>query len=268
MWDIHKGRIDTEALSKADHIIHLAGAGVMDKEWTESYKKEIVESRTKSSELLIKALKENKHKVQTFVSASAIGWYGSDEENSPPAGGFIEANPAANNFLGETCLLWEKSLDPLEEMNIRVVKLRTGIVLSNQGGAFKEFRRPIYLGIAAVLGSGRQVISWIHIDDLCRMYIYSIRNSNMQGSFNAVAPEPVSNKEMVLNIAKRLRHHFFIPVNVPKLFIQLLFGQRAFEIMKSTTVSCKKIKAEGFTFLYPSLKIALDELCSKQHNRN
>ena len=125
-----------DVVKKADHIIHLAGAGVMDKKWTEEYKKEIINSRTKSSELLIKTLKENIHHVKTFVSASAIGWYGADAYPLLHKDGFIETDPAAKDFLGETCVLWETSVEPVTEMGIRLVKLRTGIVLSNDRRCF------------------------------------------------------------------------------------------------------------------------------------
>lgn len=259
-WDIKKQFIDANAVKKADHIIHLAGAGVMDKKWTEEYKKEIIESRTKSSALLIKALKENTHHVQSFVSASAIGWYGADSYPLLHKDGFIETDPADKNFLGETCVLWESSAEPVTELGIRLVKLRTGIVLSKDGGAFKEFKMPLRFGVAGILGSGKQMISWIHIDDICRMYIEAIENKEVNGIYNAVAPSPVSNKKLILETAEKLRNKFFIPIHIPTFFLKFFMGKRSVEILKSATVNNKKIKSTGFTFLYPTLEAALDEL--------
>jgi len=263
LWDVKKGIIDAEAVKRADHIIHLAGAGVVDKKWTKAYKQEIIESRTKSSELLIKTLRENVNHVKTFVSASAIGWYGSDRYPLLHKDGFIETDPAGKDFLGETCVLWETSVDPAAEMGIRLVKLRTGIVLSNDGGAFKEFRKPLRFGFAAILGTGKQMISWIHIDDMCRAYIEAIENKNISGSYNAVAPLPVSNKKLTIKLAEKVRNKFYIPIHIPCLFLKLMMGTRSTEILKSATVSNKKIKSAGFTFLYPAIESAIEDLASR-----
>ena len=260
-WNIDKKIIDAEVIKKADHIIHLAGAGVMDKKWTADYKKTILDSRTKSAALLIKTLKENRHDVKTFVSASAIGWYGADDKILLRKEGFIETDVAANDFLGETCLFWETSVEPVIPMGIRLVKFRTGIVLSKDGGAFKEFKMPLRLGVAAIPGNGKQVISWIHIEDLCRMYGEAIENSFLHGSYNAVAPEPLSQKNLILTIANKLKHKFYTPIHVPEFILKLFFGKRSIEILKSATVSDKKIKAAGFTFLYPTIEAATEELC-------
>lgn len=260
-WNTAKGEIDIDAIKKADHIIHLAGAGVMDKRWTNEFKKQIVESRTKSSELIIKALKENSHLVKSFVSASAIGWYGADSKPLIRKEGFIETDPAdKNSFLGETCLLWEASVQPVRELGIRLTKIRTGVVLSNKGGAYKEFTMPSKFGIAGILGNGKQIISWIHIDDISRMYIELMENEYTADSYNGVAPNPVSNKELMLQIAEILRRKFFIPVHVPEFLLKLALGKQSIEILKSTTVSDKKIKAVGFTFLYPTIEAAVAEL--------
>jgi len=262
-WDRKKQLIDTEAIKKADHIIHLAGAGVMDKKWTSDYKKEIIDSRTGSSELLVKTLKENVHHVKTFVCASAIGWYGADDHPPLRKDGFIETDAADKGFLAETCLLWETSVDPFAEMGIRLIKLRTGIVLCNDGGAFKEFKKPLRFGFAGILGSGKQMVSWIHIDDLCRIYLEAIENKNLGGSYNAVAPLPVTNKKLVIAMADKFRNKFYIPIHVPTFLLKLFMGERSVEILKSATVSNKKIKSTGFTFLYPSIESAIEELAGK-----
>lgn len=262
-WDIKKQEIDINAIKKANHIIHLAGAGVMDKKWTEKYKKEIVDSRTRSSSLLIKALRENQHQVKSFVSASAIGWYGPDADPLVHKDGFNENDPADKSFLGETCVLWESSVEPVREMGINLVKLRLGIVLSNSGGAFKEFKFPLKFGIAAILGDGRQIISWIHIDDLCRMFIDAMENKELNGAYNAVAPAPVSNKKLILQAAESFRNKFYIPIHVPVFLLKFMLGKKSIEILKSATVSAKKIKSTGFTFLYPTIESAINELAGK-----
>ena len=263
VWNIQEQQIDLKAVAKADYIIHLAGAGVMDKRWTERYKKQIVESRTKSSQLLIKALRENTNKVKVVVSASAIGWYGQNPFRSlSEVQEFTEVDRATTDFLGNTSRLWEESIEPVTSMGKRVVKLRLGIVLSNDGGAFVEFKKPIRFGIAGILGNGKQILSWIHIDDICRMFIYAIENENLAGSYNAVSPEPVSNKELIIKTAELKRNIFYIPVYVPTFFLKLILGERSIEVLKGATVSCEKIKSEGFTFLYPSIDAALRQLTS------
>ncbi|MEO7265397.1 MAG: TIGR01777 family oxidoreductase [Ferruginibacter sp.] len=260
-WHIKKNYIDENAIGEADFIIHLTGAGVMDKRWTVSYKKEIVNSRIDSSNLLLEKLKQYPNKVKAIISASAIGWYGTDKNNN---NSFTEEAGAADDFLAQTCLLWEKTVDKANLQNIRVVKLRTGIVLGNDGGAFVSFKKSLKFGIAGIPGTGKQICSWIHVDDLCRMYIYAMENADINGSYNAVAPNPVTVKQLILMLAKRIKKTFFIAINAPPFVLKLILGQRAVEILKSTTVSCGKIKNAGFTFLYPSLEAALNDLTKNE----
>ena len=260
LWNLRQQSIDSEALRSADHIIHLAGAGVVDKKWTPAYQKEIIDSRVGSSALLVKALKDHPNKIISIISASAIGWYGEDVPQSGRKGGFEETDPPDTGFLGETCRLWEASIEPASALGKRVVKLRTGIVLSNDGGAFSEFKKPLRFGVAAILGDGNQMISWIHIEDLCRMYTYAIENSNLEGSYNAVAPEPVTNKTLVLHLAMIVRGKFFIALHVPRFILRIMMGKSSVEVLKSTTVSCKKITETGFRFLYPGSGMALKQL--------
>jgi uncharacterized protein (TIGR01777 family) len=259
-WDVKAQTLDNNAIAKADYIIHLAGAGVADKRWTEERKKEIVESRTESSKLLIKALKQTPNKVKAVISASAIGWYGDDKNLKPKKKCFTEDDLADSQFLGETCRLWEESINSVEQTGIRLVKLRTGIVLSNNGGALTEFKKPLHFGIAAILGSGKQVISWIHIEDLCRMFIYAIENEALHGAYNAVAPAPLRNKELTLTLAQKIRGRFFIPLHVPAFALKLILGEMSVEVLKSATVSSDKIQAAGFTFLYRDIEGALKDL--------
>jgi uncharacterized protein (TIGR01777 family) len=262
-WDIEKQQIDNDAIQRADYIIHLAGAGVGEKKWTDKRKQEIVESRVKSGELLVKALRELPNKVQALISASAVGWYG-DDPVIPNPNPFKEDDPADKGFLGKTCLQWENVLRPLQNTNVRTVTLRTGIVLSESGGAMEEFKKPVRYGIAAILGSGKQVLSWIHLEDICRLYIYAMEHANLRGPYNAVSPSPVSNKEFTLLLAQRLKSRFYIPVNVPVFLLKMILGEMSIEVLKSTTVSCEKIHKAGFSFLYPTLPAALEDLFPKK----
>ncbi len=254
-WNLKNKTIDLSALQEADYIVHLAGAGIAEKRWSAGRKKEIVESRTLSSALLVKALQENQNKVKAVICASAIGWYGADQGKV-----FQESDPAARDFLGQACLLWEQSIEPVAALGKRLVKLRAGVVLSNDGGALKEFKKPIRLGIAAILGDGKQITSWVHIDDLCRTFLDAIENPSMQGAYNVVAPTPVDHKTLTLTLAKRMKGSRFIQVNVPHWVLKLLFGELSIEILKSSTVSCEKIRQTGFQFAFPTTDAAMSDL--------
>lgn len=255
-WDVATGYYDAAAFEQSDYIIHLAGAGVAEKRWTKARKKEILDSRTQSSALLVQALRETNHKVQAVISASAIGWYGPDR-GAP----FTEDTPPATDFLGETCRLWEESIEPVVNMGIRLVKLRIGIVLSNDGGAFMEFKKPLQFGIAAILGSGEQMISWIHIADLCRMFEFAMEHPELNGAYNATAPNPVSNKVFMKQLVAAMKKTLAITAPVPSFVLKLVLGEMSTEVLKSCTASSDKISQAGFRFGYPSAEAAFNELC-------
>jgi uncharacterized protein len=261
-WNVEKGEIDKDAIAQSDYIIHLAGANVAEKRWTNKRKKEIVESRTKSGTLLVKALKEIPNKIKAVVSASAIGWYGADTIQSEQ-NGFKEDERAADDFLGTACKLWEESIQPVEKLYKRLCILRFGIVLSENGGALEEFKKPLKFGVAAVLGDGKQIVSWIHVYDLCRLLLFAIENENISGIYNAVAPNAISNKVLTLTLAKQMRSAFFIPVHVPAFVLKTMLGEMSVEVLKSATVNDDKIKKAGFSFLYPSIETALENLLKK-----
>lgn len=257
-WNIDEQSANEEAFKKAKYIIHLSGAGVADKSWTDKRKKEIVESRTKSSALLIRAMGSIPNEIVSVVSASAIGWYKQNVSHQS-----VETDPPAEDFLGETCVAWENSIKPVEKLGKKLVILRTGIVLSNEGGAFPEFKKPIKYGIAGILGNGKQMISWIHIEDLCRLYMEAMVNPSWSGVFNAVAPNPVNNRNFTLELAKKMKGSFFIPIPVPNFALRLKLGERSEEVLKSSSISANKLKQQGFQFIYPTIDTALRDLIER-----
>ncbi|MCX6201606.1 MAG: TIGR01777 family oxidoreductase [Bacteroidetes bacterium] len=269
-WDINAGSIDATAIAGADYIIHLAGAGVADKRWSVARKQEILDSRTKSSALLVKALAETPNKVKAVISASAIGWYGPDQNSHSNNAhnkdlvtkGFVETDPSYPDFLGTTCAAWEASIAPVTSPGLqkRLVCLRTGIVLSKQGGALKEFLKPLAVRMAAVLGNGKQMISWIDVRDLAKMFVYAIEQENLSGSYNAVAPSPVSNKTLTKTLASVLYGKFYITTYVPSFILKIMLGEMSIEVLKSTTVSAQKIQDAGFVFDYPVISKSLSTL--------
>jgi len=258
VWDIDKGYIDPSAIHNADTIVHLAGAGVADKRWSKKRKQEIADSRVLSGALLVKYLTENSHQVKTVVAASAIGWYGPDTAQSL-INGFVETDPVDGAYLGATCKSWEESVKPIEALGIRLVTLRIGIVLNKKGGALAEFIKPAQFGMATIFGNGKQMVSWIHHHDLCKMMIHGIETASIKGVYNAVSPDPISNKDLIITITKKLRG-FYLPIPVPAFVLKIMLGEMSIEILKSAKVSSKKIQGAGFNFDYPTLHSALNDL--------
>lgn len=257
-WNIDEGTIDKTSIEKADSIIHLAGANVADGRWTPKRKNEIGDSRVKSGQLLVKALNEIPNKVQTIVSASAIGWYGADAKIANPTP-FVETDKVDDGFLGKTSQQWESAIEPVTGFQKRLIIYRIGIVLSNSGGAYAEFIKPLRFGIASVLGSGKQVVSWIHIDDLVQLFIYALENKSIMGTYNAVAPNPVTNAQLIKAIAKA-KGGFSIPVKVPQPFLKIMLGEMSTEVLKSATVSSKKIEESGYSFIFSDIESAVENL--------
>jgi uncharacterized protein (TIGR01777 family) len=254
VWDVEKGTLDTKALEGVQAIVHLAGAGVADKRWTEKRKKEILQSRTQSSALLFNALQNSKHDVKAVVSASAIGYYGSTLSNEV----YKEEHEPGNDFLAGVVDAWEKSVDKICSLGIRVVKIRIGIVLSSKGGALAEMARPVKLFIGSPLGTGNQIVSWIHIDDLCEIFIKAIEDQAMSGAYNAVAPHPVTNRQMTQAIAKVLHRPMIVPA-VPTLALRIILGEMVDAVVKGSNVSAEKIQKTGFHFKYENLDDALKD---------
>jgi uncharacterized protein len=258
VWDVNNQTINEDAIQRADYIVHLAGANVGEKRWTANRKKEIVDSRVDSGKLLVKVLTKLHNKVKAVISSSAMGYYGPDP-GIPNPKPFMETDSPNNDFLATTVVQWEAAIEPVKSLGKRLVFLRTGIVLSNEGGAYKEFKKPLQFGLASILSSGKQIVSWIHIDDLVRLYIEAIENEKYNGVFNAVAPNPVSNKELVKEIARQTKK-FYIAAKVPSFVLKTVLGEMSIEVLKSATVSSEKVQKEGFQFLYSTISDAVASL--------
>jgi uncharacterized protein (TIGR01777 family) len=253
LWDVNKGEIDAQCIDGVDTIVHLAGAGIADKPWTAKRKQEIIDSRTKSIELVYSLLKNKKHQVKSVVSASAIGFY-SDRGDEL----MTELSPPSNDFMAECCIAWENAVDEGLKLGLRIVKYRTGVVLDN-GGALAKLAMPVKLYVGSPLGSGKQWVPWIHWQDVIDMYLYAIENDNLTGPYNMVSPNPVTNKQLTQAVAKQLHKPMWLP-NVPAFLLKLLLGEMATVVLGSTKVSAQKIEEAGFTFKYPSIGTALKEI--------
>ena len=258
IWNVDKQIIQPGALKGITAVIHLAGAGVAEKRWTEERKQEILESRTKSTALLLDELKKGHHTVTSFISASAIGFYGFEHDDKV----FHEDDAPGTDFLAQVTRQWEDEVSKISNLGIRVVKIRVGVVLSEKGGALKEMSTPIRLYAGSPLGTGKQMMSWIHLDDLCAIFIKMLEEEQHIGTFNAVTPHPVSNAELTKAIAEVLHKPLLFP-KVPAFALKFVLGEMANLVLNGSTVSADKIVKTGFKFQYEDLKHALNNLLQK-----
>lgn len=258
-WNPEEKRCDLTCLKHVEAVVHLAGAGVADKRWTKKRKEEIVKSRVEGTKFLVSQLRAHAPECKTLISASAIGYYGHDTISNKS---FTEDDPSFADFLGTTCEKWEAEAKQAEEF-LRTVILRFGIVLGKEDGAFKEFAKPLSFGIMPILGPGYQTVSWIHVEDLVNLIFYAIRQNTMEGTYNAVAPNPVSNRQLMEAIAKE-KGGVSIPFPVPSFFLRLALGEMSTEILKSATVSAAKLQQAGFTFQYPDIQSAVKDLLHRE----
>ena len=252
-WNPDTKEIDIQCFNEVEVIIHLAGATVS-KRWTSEYKKEILSSRLETTQLLVDSLKNNKNQVKQVISASAIGIYPDSLSN------YYEETDSEGDatFLSEVVKKWEAAVDAFSALNIRVTKIRIGLVLSNKGGALPALAKPIKFGFGAAFGSGRSWQSWIHIKDLAGLFLY-VMTHNLEGAFNAVAPNPVTNQDLTKLCAKVLNKPLWLP-NIPKFFMKLVLGDMHTLLFLSQRVSSKKIEEAGFNFKFHHLQPALEAL--------
>lgn len=256
-WDIKKGTIDESALDNVSHIIHLAGANISEKRWTQERKKELISSRVDSASLLLNTLRKKNIKLKSFISASGINYYGTVTTDKI----YTENDPPGNDFLSEVVVLWERAADGFKEQNLaeRVVKIRTAVVLSKEDGALKKMLPTIQYGIGSALGSGKQYMPWIHIQDICSIYEAALKNPAMDGPYNAVSPQHTTNENLTQKIAEVLNKPLFMP-NVPAFVLKLIFGELADALLEGSRASSQKIQETGFQFKFPDLKKALENL--------
>ncbi|MFV0539806.1 MAG: TIGR01777 family oxidoreductase [Aestuariibaculum sp.] len=252
-WNPQAQEMDINCLKDVDAIFHLVGASIS-KRWTQSYKVEIINSRKLGTQLLVHSLKGEMHTVKQVISASAIGIYPDSETNY-----YDESfKTPSTSFLGDVVKKWEHEVDAFKLLGIKVSKIRIGMVFSNKGGALMEMVKPIKYNLGAAFGSGKQWQSWIHIRDLVQMFLYVLEN-NLEGIYNAIAPNAVSNIELTKTIAKVLDKSLFLP-NIPKFLMNLLLGEMHVLLFESQRVSSKKIEDCGFYFKHHHLQPALEDL--------
>ncbi|WP_139925905.1 TIGR01777 family oxidoreductase [Hymenobacter sp. DG01] len=258
-WDPLAGTIDEAAVPYADYIINLAGSSVSDGKWTQERKREILSSRLAGTQLMARELATGNHHVQAFISASAIGIYGDRDDTLVTE----ETTPAPDDFLAEVCRQWEAAAQSVAADGIRTAIFRIGIVLSPEGGALVPLARTVKLMAGAPLGSGRQYMSWIHLDDLCRLFIQAMEEPQWQGTFNAVAPTPVTNKEFTETLAAVLHRPLVLP-KVPEFGLKLVMGEMSEIVLASQRVSAEKTLQQGFRFEFPTLREALESFYGEQ----
>ena len=253
-WNIENKEMELEALNGVDSIIHLAGAGVAEKRWSKKRKQEIWNSRTDSTRLLMDSIAKTGVRLKSFVSASAIGYYGHDSGDKL----CFESSQKGQGFLSDVVRAWEEKIFELKSVSARVVAFRIGLVLANDGGALPKMTKPIQMFVGAPLGSGNQYMSWIHIDDLVRMFLSGVQKPEYEGIYNAVAPAPVTNKQLTEEIAKVLSKPLILP-NIPGVMLRLILGEMGSVVLGGNKVSPDRIMQNGFEFKYSNLKVALQD---------
>jgi uncharacterized protein len=259
-WEPDAGRIDAPALEALDAVVHLAGEGIGEKRWSDEQKRRILESRTRGTELLVGALATREQKPKVLVSASAIGYYGDrgDEE-------LTEVSTPGRDFLANVCEQWEAATVPATDAGIRVVNVRTGIVLSRKGGALGRLLLPFKLGLGGRVGSGHQYMSWISIDDEIGAIQHAIDNGSLHGAMNATGPNPVTNAEFTSTLGNVLHRPTVLPT--PLAPLKLIYGGELVEslLLFSQRVEPTKLRATGYEFRHPSLEAALRAVLGRHH---
>ena len=253
-WDYQRNEIDKEAVEQADVIIHLAGSNLGEDSWTRLKKQSIVESRVQTAQLLLDTVKSMNKKLDAFISASAVGYYGLKITKKIHT---EEDASTETDFLSRTCRKWEAAAFRFqEELGVRTVALRTGFVISKNSEAFKKMVLPTRFGLGAPIGSGRQYLSWIHIEDLCHLYLKAVEDTDMQDSYNAVSPEFTTNAHFMHTLARAMKRPFFMP-HVPAFFMRLIMGEAADMVLGGSRISSQKVQDTGFEFKYDTSERAI-----------
>jgi hypothetical protein len=251
-WDPEKGYIDHASLEGIDYIIHLAGANIGEKRWSKKRKEEIVRSRIDSAKLLFTEVNKTGKTLKAFISASAIGYYGSRTSEII----YTETDSGADDFLGNTCRLWEEAADQFGSISKRVVKIRTGVVMERNDSALSKLLKPARFGLFPRLGNGRQYMPWIHMKDLCGIYLKAVTDETIAGSYNAVAPQHINQSGFMQCLAEALNKFFFHPP-LPAILLRTILGEMSGIVLKGSRVSSEKIEKSGYVFVFRNLKEAL-----------
>ncbi len=255
-WNLSSQDLEIEALKNVDHIIHLAGENVGEGRWTSERKKRILSSRVDTINLLQNNL--NSNPLKSFISASGISYYGTKTTETI----FKEQDSKGTDFLADISVQWEKIAFDMNSKAQRVVALRTGVVLSSKGGALEKLKKPIKMGFGSALGSGKQYMPWIHIDDLCQLYLAALKDNKYNGVYNAVSSQHTTNLEMTQAVAKTFGKKLWAP-KVPAFALKLLFGEMAQIILQGSRIDNSKIKKMGFSLQFDALENALTDLFGK-----
>jgi uncharacterized protein (TIGR01777 family) len=256
-WDVYKQQIDANCMEGIDTIIHLAGEGIADKKWTKERKQQIIDSRVLSTQLLHKTIKETNAPVSTFISASAVGYYGNRGDEI-----LNEQSANGTGFMAKCCKLWEDAVDEGIPFNLRIVKLRVGVILGKGEGALASLEKPILFFAGAPLGSGQQWMPWVHIDDIVAMFTKAVDDTAFEGTYNACAPFPVTNATLTKAVAKQL-HRPVWPIKVPEKVLEMILGKMSAVVMNSTNTSAQKLLDTGFNFKFTHLEDALADIYKK-----
>ncbi len=256
-WDWEKKEIDERCFEGVTDIIHLAGAGIADKPWTMARKHEIIQSRVFSANLIFEKVQKLGVKLNSYISASGIGYYGAVDSTNI----YTEKDDSYNDFIAKSCVYWERSADQFESIT-RVVKLRTGVVLAKDKGALPKISKTIKLGIGSPIGTGKQAFPWIHIDDIANLYLEVLFNTEYKGVYNAVAPSQIDNASLTIAIAKVLKKKLFLP-NVPAFVLKFIYGELADLILNGGMVSPEKLQNKGFKFKFNTIEEALVDIYQK-----
>lgn len=254
-WDPDLGILDPVVFEGVDIIIHLAGANIGEKRWSITRKKEIESSRVDSAKLIYKVLSENNLPVKTFISASAVGYYGSITSDRI----FTEKDPPADDFLGNICRKWEEAADLFSLSGCRIVKIRTGVVMEKNDSALSRFLIPAKFGLFPLPGGGNQWIPWIHPEDLVEIYLKAVRDEKLTGAYNAVAPEHLTQKDLMRALSRKL-NKVRLSVPVPSFIMRIILGEMSVIALKGSRVSADKITDTGFEYKFGKIDKCLDNV--------
>jgi len=255
MWNIKEGFIEKGAVESIDHIIHLAGENIGKGRWTKTRKKKILNSRVFPARLLFDLVEKKNPELKSFISASATGYYGALTSDHT----FIETDPAADDFTARVCIRWEEAAGLFRSGGYRTTIVRTGLVLSGEGGILSRILPTVNMSFSPLLGKGNHYLPWIHIDDLCGIYLKIIDDNNLNGVYNAVSPGPVKYRAFLKTLSIVKNKKVLMPPT-PEWFWKVIFGEKASTLLKGSRVSADRIVEAGYEFNYPDLKPALENL--------